>query len=71
MTIHEYHFEQVHSQTPTNIGLSIADVDLTGAVFFRYKAGVGMCTYSVYLIGSMMSLNRLKGRGEFYVAITG
>jgi hypothetical protein len=49
MTIHEYHFEQVHTQMPIDTGLNIADIDLIGASF-GYKTDVDMCTYPVYSV---------------------
>jgi hypothetical protein len=62
MTICECYFEQAHSQTPMNTGLSIADADPIGVSFYiRIKCWY-VCLFSlVHLTGSVVSLDCLEG----------
>jgi hypothetical protein len=61
MTVYGYHFEQMDSRMPMDIGLSIADANLTDAslqIQSRYRHAY---LFSLFcLIGSMMGLDRLR-----------
>jgi hypothetical protein len=61
MMIRECHFEQMDSQIPMGIGLSIADAKLTGTSFQIQTRYQYMSSFSlVHFIGSMMGLDRLR-----------